>query len=207
MLRFIQVGHDAHEAHNGTQNANRRGDTSEEFEGGKVPLVAVLHGIGFDLHDLAEEFGIRAVDHELDALAGERVVDLVDVGFQGEKALAPRLVGHGDEEVNGLGRVVPGPAEERFHEELREANHHRHGLGDHHRAERADEDDHEARDVEQGARVAAFEDVAADDPDECESEADNGCEVHQALLRTAPTAILRNSAIRSMMRSGPSAQT
>jgi len=51
----------------------------------------MLHGLGLDLHDFAEEFGVGAIDHELDTLAREAVVDVVDIGFEGEEAFAGAL--------------------------------------------------------------------------------------------------------------------
>ena len=60
----------------------------------KLPSCRCFMESTFDLHDFAQQLGVGAIDHELHALARELVVDLVDVGFEGEQAFAPRLVGH-----------------------------------------------------------------------------------------------------------------
>ena len=154
-------------------------NAAHELQCREVRFVAVFHGFAFDLHDFAQELGVGAIDHELHALARELVVDLVDVGFEGEETFAASLVGHVDEEVDGGGGVVCFAAHDRFEDELGQPDHDGERLGSHDGAEGADEQTiMRPGMLKRASGISAFDDVAADDADEREGEADDCREVH-----------------------------
>ena len=51
--------------------------------------------IELGIHDVPNDLGIRSIDHELDALAQEIVIELVEVVLEGEQPLPPRLLREG----------------------------------------------------------------------------------------------------------------
>ena len=67
--------------------------------------MASDHPVDLGLEHLADEVGVDAVDDELQALAGELVVDLADLRVEREQPLAPGLLGQRDEQVDAAGDV------------------------------------------------------------------------------------------------------
>jgi hypothetical protein len=118
--------------------------------------VALGDAVDLRLQDPAHEVGVGAVDDELQALAGVRVVDRLHLGLERQQALAAGLLGQADHQLD-----VPGVVDDR----ALEGDDHQ--LRDHHevlevgarhdRARGAAPDHHERRDVEQRHRVRALE--------------------------------------------------
>jgi len=63
-------------------------------------VVAGHHAVDLGLEHLADELRIGAVDDELQALAGEVVLDLGGLAVEGQQTLASRLLGEADELVD-----------------------------------------------------------------------------------------------------------
>ena len=66
--------------------------------GSDAGVVAGGHAVDLGVEDVAHELGVGAVDDQLQALLGELVVDLGDLGVERQQALAPGLLGERDEQ-------------------------------------------------------------------------------------------------------------
>ena len=71
-------------------------------------VVAGDHAVDFGVEHVADEIWVDSVNHQLQALAGELVVDLVDALIECEQAFAAGLLGQRDEQVHAL-RPRPAP--------------------------------------------------------------------------------------------------
>ena len=74
-------------------------------EEGGAGLVARLRCGDLGLEDLADDLGVGAVDGHLDALAQERVLDLLGSGLEREQALLAGGLGESEQLGDGLARV------------------------------------------------------------------------------------------------------
>ena len=63
------------EAEDGADDAHRRGVAAGLLERLRAGRVALAHGVVLGLEDVGDEVGVGAVDDELQALRGERVLD------------------------------------------------------------------------------------------------------------------------------------
>ena len=61
-------------------------------------VVAGDHAVDFGVEHVADEIWVDSVNDELEPLAGELVVDLVDALIECEQAFAARLLGQRDEQ-------------------------------------------------------------------------------------------------------------
>ena len=104
--RVVEVVHHVHEAEHRADDAHRRRERAGLHERGRGPapwrlrmrlVLRVEHG--------GHQVGVRAVDDELDALLGERVVDLLDRLVEGQEAVAARLLGVADDLVDAPDQV------------------------------------------------------------------------------------------------------
>ena len=97
--------------------------------------------------------------------------------FEGEEPLTPALLGHGDEQVGGVARVVPA-LEEGMHEHLGEAQYTAHGKGDEGGGDGAADNDDDGGDVEEGHGVAPFHHHPAQNGGKAKHEPDKRCQIH-----------------------------
>ena len=75
------------------------------MNGLRAGAVALAHRLVLGVEHGGDEVGVRAVDDELDALLGERVVDLLDRLVERQQAVAARLLGVADELVDAPDQV------------------------------------------------------------------------------------------------------
>ena len=68
--------------------------------------AALLGAADFGLEDLADDLGVAAVDHQLDALAHELVVERGGLVFERQQAFAARLLGERDQVRDDVALVV-----------------------------------------------------------------------------------------------------
>ena len=74
-------------------------------KGARAGRVALAHGLVLGVEHGGDEVGVRAVDDELQALLGERVLDVLDGLVEGQQAVAARLLGVADELVDAADEV------------------------------------------------------------------------------------------------------
>ncbi len=86
-----------YEPHHGADDPNRRSEPAGLLERRRARRVAGGHPVDLGLENVADERRIAAVDDQLQALAGEVVVDLRELGVQGEQPLAAGLLGKRDQ--------------------------------------------------------------------------------------------------------------
>ena len=77
---------------------DRRREPAGLLERRDAGVVAGGHTVDLRVEDVAHQLGIGAVDDELQALLGEGVVDLGDLGVERQQSLAARLLGERDEQ-------------------------------------------------------------------------------------------------------------
>ncbi len=88
------------EAEDGADDAHRRGEAAgllERLADGRVTALAMA-SIS-DSRIVGDQLGVGAVDDELQAVAGERVLDLAELRVERQQAVATGLVGERDEPV------------------------------------------------------------------------------------------------------------
>ena len=119
LVRLGEVREDDDEAEDRADDAHRRRVAAGRLEYLGLVLAVLLEDRDVVLEELAEGLGVRAVDDVAQALLEERVLPGVEglhVLLEGQKAVAARLLGEGDEaqgEVLLLGRGHPhGVADE-----------------------------------------------------------------------------------------------
>ncbi len=95
-----QVLEHVDEPHHRADDPDRRGEAAGLLEREHASVVPGRHPVDLGVEDVAHELGVGAVDDQLQALLGERVVDLGDLGVERQQALAARLLGERDEEVD-----------------------------------------------------------------------------------------------------------
>jgi hypothetical protein len=130
-----------------------------------VDLV-LQHGV----HDL----GVGAVHHQLEALAGERVVDRVEAVVERQQPVAPGGLGQRHEQVHPIGQVGR-VALQRLAVEHRDPLHRLHARARQRGAERPPEHDQRRRQVEERRGGGAFQDGANHQQAEAEADADQSC--------------------------------
>ena len=74
-LGLVEVAEHVDQAEDGADDAHRRGVAAGLVERLHARGVALAHGVVLGLEDVGDEVGVGAVDDELQALAGERVLD------------------------------------------------------------------------------------------------------------------------------------
>ena len=143
-LGLVEVAEHVDEAEDGADDAHRRGVAAGLVERLHGRGVALAHGVVLGLEDVGDEVGVGAVDDELQALLGVRVLDRAGDLVEREQAVAAGGLGVADE-LDDLAVEVRRRGVERLHVQLRdvldgvEARAHDHG------AERAAEHDQHGR--------------------------------------------------------------
>jgi hypothetical protein len=89
-----------HEPHHRADDPHRRREAAGLLERRGARGVAGGHAVDLGLEDVAHELGIGAVDDQLQPLAGELVVDLVELRVERQQALAAGLLGERDEQLD-----------------------------------------------------------------------------------------------------------
>ena len=181
-----------HEAHDGADDAHRRGEAAGRLEQLGALLVARGHGVDLDLEDLAHEVRVGAVDDELHALLGEGVLDLLEIGLEGQQAVLAGPLGEADELVDLAGQVVLG-AREGDLVERRDLLHGVHAARGQGGAERPDEHEDHRGHVEERRRRGALHHGGPEDPDARSDDADGSCGLHRSLVIGSGPRIFRPS--------------
>ena len=102
---LVEVVHHVDEAEDRADDAHRRRERAGLHERRAAGDVALAHRLVLGVEHGGDQVGVGAVDDELDALLGERVVDLLDRLVEREQAVAARLLGVADDLVR---RARPG---------------------------------------------------------------------------------------------------
>jgi hypothetical protein len=133
--------------------------------------VALAHVRVLGVEHLGDELGIGAVDDQLQALAGERVLDAGQLLVEGQEPVAARLLGVADELVH-LRVEVRRRGAEGFLVQRRDVLDGLEARPRHGGAERAAEDDQEGGGVEHRHDVRALERRAERDAADGDGQAD-----------------------------------
>ena len=142
------------------------------------------HTVDLGLEDVADELGVGAVDDQLEALLGERVVDLGDLGVERQQALASRLLGERDEEVDAPLDVERVGAD---HPLVQRGDllHPVHADARHRRAGGAGDDEDERGRVHERGRAGPVHHRAHQDPHGRDSDSYAGCGLHDPVIGRA----------------------
>ena len=144
-------------------------------------VVAGRHPVDLGVEDVAHELGVGAVDDQLQALLGEGVVDLGDLGVERQQSLAARLLGERDEQVDppldverlGVDHalVQRGDLLHPVHADARQ----RHAAG-------AGDDEQQRRRVHERGRAGPVHHRAHQDAHDRDSDSYAGCGLHDPVI-------------------------
>ena len=179
-LGLVEVAEHVDEAEDGADDAHRRGVAAGLVERLHSRRVALAHGVVLGLEDVGDEVGVGAVDDELQALLGVRVLDRAGDLVEGQQAVAARGLGVADE-LDDLGVEVRRLGVERLHVELRDAldrvEARAHDAG----AERAAEHDQHRGRVQDRQGVRALHGRSEIEAGDRDDQADDGRDLHRSL--------------------------
>ena len=102
LLGAAEVAEDVDQPDHRADDAQRGGVAAHVTEELDADLVVGPLGDDPRLEDLLDLLGVGAVHGELDALAQQRVLDVLDHLLEREQSLPAGLVGHGDDGLDGL---------------------------------------------------------------------------------------------------------
>ena len=94
-----------HEAEHGADDPHRRGKAAGLLERGRTDGVPRGHPIDLGFHDHVDHLRVGAIDDQLQGVAREAVVDLLELGVERKQSVAARLVSERDEEVQAAPHV------------------------------------------------------------------------------------------------------
>src|SRR4051812_24435898 len=158
-------------------------------------MVAAGHAVDLVLEDLADELGVGAVHHELEALLGEGILELGDLVVERQEALAASALGEAHEKLQ-LGRRVRLVRADRLLVQRRDLLHLLHRGAGQRRAERAYEHDQHRRDVDERGGRGAFHRGPQKEAQDGGTDSYGGCGFHWEEGSVVPVIGLRGQSYR-----------
>ena len=172
------------ETHDRADDPHRRCESPCFFERCRASSVAGGHPVDLGLEDVTHELRIDAVDHQLEPLLGELVLDLVDLRIEREQSLSSRLLGERDQQLDATSQVGRLGAHHQL-EQAGDALHAGHPDARHRRSPRADHDDDDRGHVDERGGAGPLHHRAEQDSGRRGSDPYASCRLHVPVIGRA----------------------